>query len=106
MKIITTAALSMALALPLATTMPSEAGAKQIERACMTGERPGSRPLCGCIQRVADQMLTRGDQRMASKFFKDPQKAQDTRQSGRADHSSFWLRYKAFGNTAASVCRS
>lgn len=94
------------LALPpltLATTGPAEA--KRIERACLNSDRRAANPpLCRCIQRVADQVLTRSDQRLASKFFSDPQRAQDVRQSDRASHEAFWLRYKAFGSTAEAIC--
>ena len=39
--------------------------------------------------------------RKASKFFEDPQLAQDTRQNG---SMRFWKKYKAYANTAAKVC--
>ncbi len=82
------------------------AEAARIERACLKSDRTAaSAPLCGCIQRVADQILTRSDQRLAAKFFKDPQMAQDVRQSDRSNHEDFWRRYKAFGQTAQRVCR-
>lgn len=60
--------------------------------------------LCGCIQRVADQTLTRSDQRIAAKFFSDPHRAQEIRQSNNVSHEAFWLRYKEFGATAAAAC--
>ena len=63
-----------------------------------------SRSLCGCIQNVADVVLTYGDQRRAAKFFTNPQQAQDVRQSDRAADEAFWLRYKSFGDHAESYC--
>ncbi|SNS21748.1 hypothetical protein [Tropicimonas sediminicola] len=106
MKTLTTLLLAAALALPLGMiSAPSAEAGSTIERACMSSNRrAASRPLCDCIQRVADQMLTRRDQRMAAKFFKDPHRAQEVRQSDRASDEAFWKRYKAFGTTAGNVC--
>lgn len=88
-----------------ATLSPVSASAGSIERACMSSDRAANnRALCGCIQQVADMTLTNSDQRQAAKFFKDPQRAQDIRQSDNASHEAFWQRYKAFGNTAAQYC--
>lgn len=85
------------------TPIPAHAGA--IERACMSSDRAANnRNLCGCIQQVADMTLTNGDQRQAAKFFKNPQKAQDVRQSDNSSHESFWQRYKAFGAAAEQYC--
>lgn len=106
MKFLTTTALVIALAAPLSvmTAPAAEAGAT-IERACMkSNRRAASKPLCGCIQRVADQMLTRKEQRMAAKFFKDPHRAQEIRQSDNSSHEHFWKRYKAFGVSAGNIC--
>ncbi|WP_319825750.1 hypothetical protein [Thalassovita sp.] len=66
--------------------------------------KSGDWNLCGCIQRVADQTLTRSDQKIAAKFFTEPQKAQDMRQSGSTHHEEFWRRYKEFGVSAAASC--
>lgn len=85
------------------TPVPASAGA--IERACMASDRgANNRRLCGCIQQVADATLSNREQRQAAKFFKDPQKAQDIRQSDNSSHEVFWKRYKAFGNAAAQYC--
>lgn len=76
-----------------------------IESACMASDRAGkSRALCGCIQQAADVTLTTSDQRMAARFFKDPQKAQDIRQSSNRAHEMFWEKYKNFGAMAAAYC--
>ena len=76
-----------------------------IERACMSSPRKSaSWRLCGCIQRVADQTLSRSDQRVAAKFFVEPHKAQEIRQSDNTRHEAFWLRYKEFGVSAAASC--
>ena len=83
----------------------SMAQAGLIERACLKADRPAAnRNLCGCIQDVADATLTRRDQRLAAKFFKNPPMAQDIRQSDRPVHEAFWQKYKDFGQTAKTYC--
>ena len=83
----------------------SVAGAGLIERACLKSDRKAAnRALCGCIQQVADATLSRTDQRLAAKFFRDPHMAQEIRQSDRAAHEVFWKRYKQFGETAQGYC--
>ncbi|WP_420862873.1 hypothetical protein [Algirhabdus cladophorae] len=84
-------------------TTPAEAGV--ITRACMQSDRKAAnRRLCSCIQYAANKTLTKADQRVASKFFKDPHKAQEIRQSDRSSHERFWLKYKQFGKTAEAYC--
>lgn len=76
-----------------------------IERACLRSDnQQASRALCGCIQIVADITLSRRDQKMAAKFFRDPHRAQEVRQSGRANDAQFWTRYRAFGESAETYC--
>lgn len=99
MKLFKLTAVCVALA---ATVTPAVSG--KIERACNKSERNVSRSTCSCIQNVADAQLSRTDQTLAAKFFKDPQMAQDTRQSDRRSHEVFWKRYKAFGSVAARSC--
>jgi hypothetical protein len=41
---------------------------------------------------------------MAAKFFSDPHRAQEVRQSSNIRHEEFWTRYKEFGATAAAAC--
>ncbi|MBR9650870.1 hypothetical protein IT775_07020 [Thalassobius aquimarinus] len=81
------------------------AQAGPIDRACMASPRQQkSWALCRCIQHVANQTLSRSDQRRAAKFFRDPHKAQEVRQSDSRSNERFWLRYKEFGATAAAIC--
>lgn len=87
------------------TLIPTPADAKQIERACIQSDRrAANRETCRCIQRVADQVLTAPDQRRAASFFKDPDKAQQTRMSDSSRDEKFWGRYRAFGNSASAIC--
>lgn len=102
MKKIILAMALIALSLPATVEI---AGAGTIERACLKSDRKeANRSLCGCIQRVADVTLTSRDQRQASKFFKDPNKAQEVRQSNNRSNENFWKRYKAFGESASMFC--
>lgn len=82
----------------------SAAFAGPIDSACQRAGRTADRALCGCIQQVADMTLSKSDQRRASAFFKDPQKAQDVRASSRASDNDFWARYKNFAATAEAYC--
>ncbi len=94
--------LAAATMIALATT-GADAGA--IEAACLRSDRQAAtRALCDCIGSVADQLLSGSDQRRGAKFFSDPAKAQKVRQSDRASDEAFWLRYKAFGTQAESLC--
>jgi hypothetical protein len=94
--VILTAALSLAAC---------GASAGPIERACLQSGRQAATPaLCGCIQRAADQTLSRADQSRAATFFRDPHRAQEVRQSKRAADEEFWRRYRAFGAAAESAC--
>ena len=99
------AALAVTLALSLGPVLPGAAFAGQIERACAQSERVGgSARVCTCIQRIADQLLTSGEQRLAASFFEDPHRAQEVRQSDRSRDERFWLRYRQFGAVAEQSC--
>ncbi|MEL7211632.1 MAG: hypothetical protein AAGK92_03150 [Pseudomonadota bacterium] len=103
MKYLTILAALVALSTPVFATF-AEAG--PITRACMQSDRKAaSRSLCNCIQKAANTHLSRGDQRLAASFFKDPHKAQEIRQSDRRSHETFWKKYRAFGSTAETYCR-
>ena len=96
------AALFLPLALPL---MSSAALAGPIDSACMRSDRESaSRPLCGCIQQVADMVLSHNDQRRAAKFFRDPDAAHAVWISQRPADDAFWDRYKEFGAMAEAYC--
>lgn len=93
------------LAAALLALSATAASAGPIERACLKSDRKAAtRSLCGCIQQVADMTLTGSDQRQAAKFFRDPHRAQEVRQSDRRAHEAFWQRYKRFGETAELYC--
>ncbi|GGA07504.1 hypothetical protein [Neptunicoccus cionae] len=92
------------LTVALLTASAPAYASKKIERACKSSDRPASASLCSCIQQVANVKLSSSDQRLAAKFFKDPDLAQETRQSDDKRKESFWLRYKAFGALAHKTC--
>ena len=105
---ITPTLLALALSLPVTIGLGLGAGpaeARAIERACLQSNRNAATPSrCGCIQRVADQMLTSADQRKAARFFRDPQRAQEVRKSDSPRDDAFWKRWQNYGRTAADVC--
>jgi hypothetical protein len=93
------AAAAIMLTAPLAIAGP-------IDSACIRSDRArGNKPLCGCIQQVANQTLSRSDQRRAANFFKDPHQAQEVRMSKSNADNAFWARYKRFTQSAEAYCR-
>ncbi len=96
----------LAIAASLAIfTLTTAANAGPITRACLKSDRAGAnRSTCGCIQAAPDRVLTGRDQRIAAKFFKKPDMAQDIRMSKTGYHNEFWDRYKEFGAVAEATC--
>lgn len=94
------------VAMLAAWAMAGSAEAGTIERACLASDRPKTRSLCGCIQQAANVTLNGREQRMAARFFADPHRAQEVRQSDRDSDSRFWQRYQRFGATAEAYCRN
>ena len=78
-----------------------------MSKACLASDRKArSKALCGCVQAVANRELSAGDQRIAASFWKDPQRAQDMRQSDNARHEKFWRGYKAYGQQVERLCKA
>lgn len=93
------AAAAVVMTAPLAMAGP-------IDTACVRSDRArGNAALCGCIQQVANQSLSRADQRRAAQFFRDPHRAQEVRTSKREADSAFWRRYRSFATRAETLCR-
>ena len=93
-----------ALLISLVTSTSASAGV--IASACVRSDREAaSWRMCTCLQHVANQSLSRADQRLAAKFFRDPHMAQEIRTSNARSHEIFWERYKAFGDTAEVMCK-
>ena len=92
------AAATVALTAPLAMAGP-------IDNACIRSEQArGNASLCSCIQQVANQTLSRSDQRRAANLFKDPHEAQNVRTSKSNSDNAFWSRYTNFADSAAAYC--
>ena len=89
----------------LVALIAGPATADTMERACMKSDRANAtRALCGCIQDVADYVLSTADQRRAAAFFADPHKAQQVRQSNARRDEVFWQKYRKFGEYAGTYC--
>ncbi|MCX8954029.1 MULTISPECIES: hypothetical protein [unclassified Ruegeria] len=87
------------------TAVAQVADAAQIRQACMASDRSAAtRDRCSCIQRVADQALTRSDQKTVAKWFKDPHQAQVLKMSKTARDDALWDRYQNFGQMAQAIC--
>ena len=100
MRISLVAATLLSLSLP---QTPAQAG--PIESACLGSGRPAAtRALCNCIDSVARQTLSWGEQRQAARFFDDPQRAQDVRMSKSDRDNAFWARYREFAASAELYC--
>ena len=95
------------LALAAASTLaPLPVSANPIERACQQSSRAAATPaLCDCIGRAAEQTLTNRQMRAGARFFQDPQRAQDVRQSDRRNDEELWRAWRNFGETAEALCR-
>ncbi|SHJ32114.1 hypothetical protein SAMN05444000_10764 [Shimia gijangensis] len=96
---------ALLVAILLLHAAPAPAVAGTLSNACMKSDRKAkSRKLCRCLQNVANQNLSRRDQKLAASFFKDPHKAQEIRQSDNRSNEKFWKRYKEFGSVFAASC--
>lgn len=95
----------LAATIAVTTLGTSAALAGPIQNACIESPRArGDRALCGCVQAAADATLTRGDQRRAARFFRDPHRAQEVRMSKSDSDNAFWARYRNFGDLAEARC--
>lgn len=84
---------------------PLPAGANPIERACLQSNRSAAnRTLCSCVGQAAQRTLTGSQMREGARFFSDPQRAQDVRQSDRRRHEEMWQAWRNFGDTAEQMC--
>ena len=87
------------------TAVAPVADAAQIKRACLASDREAAtRARCRCIQRVADQALTRSDQKTVAKWFTNPHQAQELKMSQTARDDALWDRYQNFGQMAQAIC--
>ncbi len=90
----------------ISTVAPQAVEASQIKRACLASDRAAAtRQRCRCIQGVANDTLTNGDQRTVAKWFSDPHQAQELKMSKTARDDALWDRYQNFGQLAQAICR-
>ena len=77
-----------------------------IAYACLLADRrAATRQLCGCVQAVANETLSRSDQRRGADFFRDPALAHAVWRSQTPADDAFWDRWKAFAASAQKTCR-
>lgn len=82
-----------------------EARANPIERACVQSPRGAADPaMCGCIGSAARRTLTAGQMRIGARFFDDPDRAQEIRQSDRRQHEVMWQAWRNFTEVAERMC--
>lgn len=107
MKKIATALIFGALSLPALST--SATAGNMIANACMSSARGAAAPsLCGCIQNVADSMLSARQQVIGAQIFVEPHKSQEIRASANKSNAAdqaFWETWRSFGATAAQRCQ-
>ena len=85
--------------------VPTTLQANPIQRACLASDRDASsRPLCSCIGDAAGDTLSRSQMREGARWFDDPQRAQDTRQSDRERDEEMWTAWRAFSSLAQQRC--
>ncbi|MEL7300457.1 MAG: arginine transporter [Pseudomonadota bacterium] len=78
-----------------------------ISEACLAaGRQNANRASCQCIQGVADDKLSRGDQRLGASFFDDPERGQDVRLNDSPGADAFWERWTTYAARAEDVCRA
>ncbi|MEQ8366581.1 MAG: hypothetical protein RIB61_07725 [Roseicyclus sp.] len=95
----------LALGIGMSVTTPVPVAANPIERACLQSNRQAAtRSLCGCIGNAAERTLNRGQMREGARFFSNPQRAQDVRQSDRRSDEAMWQAWRNFGETAEAMC--
>lgn len=84
--------------------VPTTLHANPIERACMASGRDASRSVCSCIGDAASNTLSRSQMREGARWFDDPQRAQDTRQSDRERDEEMWSAWRTFSSLAEQSC--
>lgn len=84
--------------------VPTSVQANPIERACMASERDAARSLCSCIGDAASNTLSRSQMREGARWFDEPQRAQDVRQSDRESDEAMWSAWRTFSSLAQQSC--
>jgi hypothetical protein len=93
-----------ALIMMIGAATPAFSGSA-IGNACLSGGRnAASHELCGCLQKVADAVLSPGEQRRGAQVFQDPHLSQEIRMSKQRGDVDFWQKWQSFGATAQEYC--
>ena len=96
---------ALVLAALLAPATPAAAGTA-IASACMGSERgAGATQLCGCIQKVADAVLSPAEQARGAQIILEPHMSQEVRASAQRSDAAFWEKWQVFGASAADHCQ-
>ena len=74
------------------------------ENACLRSERSPGREICSCAQNLADQMLTRSDQRAAAEIIAEPDIYLEYKYTENQSKQTFLERYRTWGETTAQYC--
>jgi len=75
------------------------------QRACLNSDRSPGPQVCACAQVVADQTLSRSDQRQAAEIIADPDAFQEVNASRSNRAQSFVARYRLWGERVEQVCQ-
>lgn len=90
-----------------ASSTVMRAASGPIATACLqAGRKAATRQLCGCVQAVANDSLSRSDQRRGATFFSDPARAHAVWRSDSPADDAFWDRWKSFSASASKTCRA
>ncbi len=93
-----------ALILMIGVATPAFSGSA-IGNACLSGGRSAANgELCGCLQKVADAVLSPGEQQRGAQLFQDPHLSQEIRVSRHQNDVAFWQKWQSFGATAQEYC--
>lgn len=80
-------------------------GAGTTENACLRSDRSPGRAACACAQNVADQTLSKGDQKIAAKIINNPDVFYEYYGSDNQRKKAFLQRYRNWGSTAQEFCK-
>ena len=74
------------------------------EYACLSTERTPGREVCACAQKVADAMLSTGDQDLAARIILDPDHFGTLKRRKDARAQAFIERYLGWGAEVEARC--
>lgn len=84
--------------------IPSISYSEALKKACMEAKQIKSSRVCQCLQKTADQTLTRSEQFRVVTFLKNPDISQAVKASERRTDKMFWSKFSRFGRLAERRC--